>query len=131
MKSFVIYIKGHKESEKQAAEAIASFERYGWSVELKEGLTPNTVEDIKEYKQYSIVKNSRLLNFKEENYRRYLTKVSCAMNHIRFFQEVIDAGEPMIFLEHDALCTTVWEDYDFEEYLLLNSEHVFRPPNKL
>jgi len=127
----IVYVKGHKESEKQASEALASFKKWGWDTYLHEGLTWENVENTSEYKNYKIIENSRLLNFKEENKHKFLTKISCAINHIRFWKKVIKVNKPMAFIEHDSICTTSWDNYTFDEYLILNCEFVFRPPNKL
>ena len=126
MKGQIVYIKGHEKSEKQAQQAFTSLRKRGWDVELKAGITPKTVKD-----DVRIIEESRLLNFKKENRNRYLTKVSCALNHIEFFKNVVETDEPMAFFEHDAISVMAPEEYEFEDYLLLNAEYVFRPPNKL
>lgn len=126
-KGQIVYIKGHKKSEEQANASLKSFQKYkGWDLQLVEGLTPKTVDS-----DVDIIENSRLHDFKRENYNRFLTKVSCANNHIKFFKKVIEEDEPMAFLEHDAVCISDWEQYDFKDYLILNAEFVFKAPNKL
>ena len=131
MKTQIVYIKGHSESEKQAKEALKSFDRNNWEPYLQEGLTAETVEKAEEFDFYNIIENSRLLNFKKENYHKFLSKMSCAINHVRFWKEVIKNNKPMAFVEHDSLCTTSWDNIHFKEYLILNCEFVFKPPNKL
>jgi len=123
----IVYVKGHAESEKQAQQAYKSFKNYKWDVELSVGLVAKDVDDS----SIKIVEDSRLLNFKQENRRRYLTKLACALNHVKFWEKVVDANTPMAFLEHDAVCTQPYTHYDFQDYLILNAEFVFRPPNKL
>jgi len=130
MKGYIYYISGHKESEKQANESYTSFKKYGWDVELRPGVTRFTVKENDEFSR-DIIKGSRLYNFKEENTNKYLTKISCAINHIQFWKEVVETKRAMCFLEHDSICTMRCEDYQFHDYLLLNAESVFRPPNKL
>lgn len=130
MKAFIVYVKGHEDSEKQAKESLTSFNKYGWDVQLKPGITKFNVEETEEYK-LNIINESRLLNFKTENYNKFLTKISCAINHIQFWKEVVEKNEPMCFFEHDAICIQKEDKYDFEDYLILNAEFVFRPPNKL
>ena len=129
MKGYITYIKGHKESEVQAQQSLKSFKKYNWNVEL-EGITKRTVENTEEYSM-KIIEQSRLHNFKTENYNKFLTKLSCAINHIQFWKEVVEKNEPMYFFEHDSLCTQTEDSYNFEDYLILNAEFVFRPPNKL
>jgi len=127
MKGRIIYIKGHKESEQQAKDCLNSSRKYNsWQVELKEGITPDTLEKIP-----PIIENSRLLNFKKENENIFLTKISCVTNHINFWKEVVDLGEPMCFLEHDSICISEIPKIRFNEYLLLNTEYVFKNPSKL
>lgn len=127
MKGQIVYISGHKESEKQAHEALTSFQKYKWNVELVKGITPSTLKDSNP----KIIEKSRLHDFREQNLNRYLTKVSCATNNLQFFKRVVEADQPMAFIEHDAICIDYLDDYDFEDCLILNAEHVFRPPNKL
>ena len=131
MKAQIVYIKGHSESEKQAQEALKSFNKSDWEPYLYEGLTAETVEKTDEFNFYNIVENSRLLSFKQDNYHKFLSKMSCAINHVRFWKKVIEKKEPMAFIEHDSICTTSWDNVEFTDYLILNCEFVFRPPNKL
>jgi len=130
MKSQIVYVKGHKDSEKQAEESLKSFKKYGWDTELQPGITKFNVKQTEEYES-NIIDESRLINFKAENYNKFLTKLSCAINHIQFWKKVVEKNEPMCFFEHDAICMQKEDDYDFEDYLILNAEFVFRPPNKL
>ena len=130
IKAQIVYIKGHSESEKQAQECLKSFNNFNWNAHLHEGLTADIIENEPEF-NYTIIENSRLHDFKKENYHKFLTKVSCAINHIRFWRKVVETNETMAFIEHDSICTTSWDSYIFDEYLILNCEFVFRPPNKL
>lgn len=131
MKCRLIYIDGHLGSMKQCSQAYNSFSTFkGWEVEKFSGITPTNIKKQKEY-FYPIKKNSRLLDFQQENENRFLTKLSCAINHVKFWKKVIKRNEPMAFLEHDAICTNDWKQVEFDEYLILNAEHVFRKPNKL
>lgn len=127
MKGQIVYIGGHRASESQAYQALNSFRKYKWDVELYEGITHFNLEE----RNPKIIENSRLHDFKTQNYNRYLTKVSCATNNLNFFHRVADGGEPMAFIEHDAICIDYPQDYDFEDCLILNAEFVFKPPNKL
>ena len=131
MKCRLVYISSHLGSLDQRDEALESFSQYsGWDVEKKHGVTPRIVESRKEF-QWPIKEQSRLLNFKEENPNRYLTKLSCVINHVKFWRQVVKQDQPMAFLEHDAICIGDWNDVEFDEYLILNAEYVFRKPNKL
>ena len=131
LKGQITYIKGHKDSEKQASQSLASFQKFkNWDITLEEGLTATTAPMIAEFNN-RIIEESRLHNFKVENYDRFCTKMACAINHLVFFRKVVTADEPMVFLEHDAVCLESWGGYEFDDYLCLNAEFVFRPPNKL
>ena len=52
MRGQIVYIKGHAESEQQAQQALNSFKKNKWEVELVEGVNPKTVKDTEEYKNY-------------------------------------------------------------------------------
>ncbi|MDB4350284.1 glycosyltransferase family 25 protein [bacterium] len=131
MKCRLIYVDGHLESMKQCSQAYNSFSTFkGWEVEKFSGITYSNIEKQKEF-SYPVKKNSRLLNFQKENKNRFLTKLSCAINHVKFWKEVVKRNEPMVFLEHDAICVGDWKNLEFDEYLILNAQHVFRKPNKL
>ena len=126
MKAQITYINNHTKSIIQAEESYRSFKTYGWDVELISGLTPKTLKT-----HPPVIEGSRLLEFKKTNENRYLTKLSCAMNHIKFWNTVVEANETMAFIEHDAICLGFPQEWEFEDYLILNAEYVFRPPNKL
>jgi GR25 family glycosyltransferase involved in LPS biosynthesis len=127
MKAFIHYIDNYLPSISQSKQALNSFNFFsGWEAELIEGFTPRTLSEVPPIKE-----ESRLLDFKKNNENQYLTKVSCAMNHVRFWKKVIDLNEPCAFIEHDAICISSWKNYDFDEYLIMNADYVFRPPNKL
>ena len=49
MKGYIHYIKGHKESEKQAQESYTSYKKYKWDEELRPGITRITVKQNKEF----------------------------------------------------------------------------------
>lgn len=131
MRGQIVYIKGHAESEQQAQQGLNSFKKNKWEVELVEGVTPKTVKDTDEYKNYKIIDKSRLHDFKKQNYNRFLTKVSCAINHIRFWEKVVDENETLAFLEHDSISVMDFSNLQFNDYLILNAEYVFKPPSKL
>ena len=48
MKAFLIYVKDHLESTAQAEKALLSCKDTGFDVELVEGITPLTVDEITE-----------------------------------------------------------------------------------
>ena len=125
MKGQIVFIEGHIDSEEQAQQALTSFKRWNWDVELHEGLTAETVQDTEEFKNLGIIEKSRLLDFKVEDHHKYLTKMACAINHVRFWNKVIENNQPMAFIEHDAICNTSWDSFEFEDYLILNCAEFF------
>jgi len=126
MKGQIVYVKGHKDSEKQAHVSLESFLKYGWDVDLVEGITPNTLDES-EF-DYQNQKEGRLDAFQKENSPAYKIKKSCLFNHLRFFQRVIKANTPMAFLEHDTVCLSEWMPQAFDELLILNLDYAFKPP---
>ena len=65
MKSFIIYVKGHKESERQAKKTLSSCDNSGFNAELMEGITPQTVD---ENNLYPDADGARIVSFKKESY---------------------------------------------------------------
>lgn len=125
MKAFVIYVKGHVESQKYALEALSSCNKNGFKAELLEGVTPNTID---QYEQYPEIENGRATSFKKGNTKTYLTKKSCFTNHVRVWKKCIELNEPVAFIEQDAYCVLAWDDTQFDEVLILNIDSAFKQP---
>lgn len=129
MKGVIHYIESDPNSVKQSKESFQSFTKYGWDVTLQPGITPETLDLSK---VPPIKEMSRLHGYKKESENRYLTKLSCAMNHLRHWKRVIEKNEPMAFLEHDSICIEPWSPtYILDECLILNAEYAFKPPTIL
>lgn len=128
MKGYIHYIKGHPGSEEQSKQSLASFKKHGWDVTRIQGVTPKTVG---EYDPFKLKPNGRLYGFFSKNEKTFLTKLSCVKNHLNFWQRVVDADEPMAFIEHDAVCISPLGECEFEDYLILNADYTFHPPNVL
>jgi len=132
MKAEIIYVKGHEGSEVQSLQALASFEMFGWDVERIEGVTPNTLQESDF--PYPDTTGSRLSDFKSQisqNNNKYYIKKSCLFNNLKFAQRVLEADEPMAFIEHDALAIEPPDTWDFTEFLSLSYEHAFKAPQAL
>ena len=127
MKGYIHYVKGHSQSEQQAAEALASFIKFGWDVSLRAGYTPETLPDS-EY-DYKCIEGGRLEGMLREG-RGGKIKKACISNQIRLWREVVETNEPMAFIEHDAICIGKG-DYIFDEILCYNIEYAFQPPSVL
>ena len=100
MKAFLIYIEGHEGSEKQAESAYESTTRNGFDVIRTPGITPATLGDYKK-RPLPEVANGRVTNFKRENTKTYLTKMSCFFNHVEIWKKCVELNEPVAFIEHD------------------------------
>jgi len=130
MKGVIHYILDHLESTKQATDAYNSFKHYNCDVELKAGIIPATLDN---YDNYNILKNSRLESFlvKDKNERKHKVKKSCVLNNIEFAKMVIAKDEPMMFIEHDALCIDIIDNIDFDEVCFMAIETWNKPPSGL
>ena len=130
MQGIIHQVKYNKGSESQAQECYRTFKMYGHDVIIKDGITPNTV---KEYDVYNVLEKSRLESFlKDDNdERKHLVKKSCVLNNIEFCKKVIEYDKPMMFLEHDALCVSPFENIDFDEFVYLAIEYWNKPPSGL
>jgi len=130
MKGRIIYIEGREDSERQAEQAYNSFKKYDWDVEMWPGITPNTIDE-NDF-PYPDVKNGRLEGIHNNEPQKYLIKKSCLFNNLTLCRDVVDANEPMAFIEHDAICIGPYQDnWRFEEFLFLSMDYCFKPPTVL
>ena len=125
MKAFIVYVNGHKESEKQAEAARASCYQSGFDAELFPGTTPESLSDFPDWPD---AKNSRVSNFKRESKTVYQHKKSCFANHYRIWNKCLELNEPVAFLEHDVGNVRKWMNTFFDELLILNAESAFKQP---
>jgi len=129
MKGSVIYVKGHAKSEEQASQAQQSFAKYGWDVDLVEGVTPETLDDSEW--DVDCIEGGRLIGFQQKGERSYLTKKSCLTNHYRLWLRVIKSKRPMAFIEQDAICCGPPPTSFTGDVLILNVDYAFLPPSVL
>lgn len=130
----VIYVKGNELSEKCKDHLVGSLKQHDWNYEVVEGITPDTLNE-NEF-PYPDLEGGRLESFrlnKDPNERKkYLIKKSCLFNNLRFARDVLDAGEPMIFLEHDVKVNAPMPKSDgVHDFCFLNIESAFKPPSAL
>ena len=125
MKTFVIYVKGHKKSEQYMNKCIESCSNSNFDAEPFEGVTPAT---LNEYTQYPEIKNGRAECFKSENKKIYETKKSCFTNHVRIWKKCIELNQPVAFVEQDSSCIRQWNNQIFNEVLILNISSAFKQP---
>lgn len=129
MRVDILYVKGHTGSEEQANVSLESFLDHGWDAKLVPGVTPETLDSLD--LGYDLLPESRLSCFKKENERKYRVKRSCVTNNLLFAKRVLEAGEPMVFAEHDSVCIAPPADYEFQDFLFLAFDHAFHPPTCL
>lgn len=127
MKANIIYIESHAKSREAAQNCLQSCEKFGIiDAELVSGITPASLSDIEERYPIKPVPNSRAYAYETEQQPMYHTKKSCFFNHVLFWERVVAANEPMIFLEHDAVCVREYDTPEFDEVLVLNLDAAFR-----
>jgi GR25 family glycosyltransferase involved in LPS biosynthesis len=133
MKSCVIYVENHKRSIAQARRCIESCKKFGYDITTLKGSTPQNMKIPFEYPE---IKDGRVRIFKRENPKKYLAKKACFSNHIRIWKKVIEVGEPILVLEHDAIAIKEWDEPEYKEILTLNMQsamsrsiaHAVKPP---
>ena len=126
MKANVIYIKGWNKSEAQMRQCENSLRRFKVDYDLVPGVTPKTLnEHLMKYPLKPII-NSRAWDYETQQQPMLPTKQSCFINHIMFWERVVAADKPMMFLEHDALMVRKWTNPDFDELLILNLDAAVR-----
>ena len=124
MKAYVVYVKGHKLSEKYKEIALNNCLRQKWEAEEFEGITPKTLDTCDDI---PIAEGSRAADFfREDPNGRFRTKKSCFNNHIRVWKKCIELNEPVAFIEQDADCIRPWRNDSFDELLILNIESAFK-----
>lgn len=126
MKANIIYIKGFSKSEAQATKARKSVEKFGLKYDMVAGVTPATLNQYMMRYPLKPVINSRAFDYENEKQRMLPTKQSCFLNHIMFWERVIAADQPMMFLEHDAMMVRKWNNPDWDEVLVLNVDAAFK-----
>lgn len=125
MKSFIVYVKGHPQSEEQANRALASCKGSGFECELMEGTVPDTLSNFPDWPD---AENGRVTNFRRDNMKVYLHKKSCFSNHYTIWNKCVELNEPIAFLEHDVINIREWFFNPFREVLVMNIESAFKQP---
>lgn len=120
MKAFIIYVKGHKQSEQYANLCLQSC-KDKFDAELFQGITPDTLTTYEQIYTFSYVSPSRVETMKEQNIRLYETKKSCFLNQVRLWHLCVELNEPIALLEHDSFCIKEWNHIEFDEVLILNA----------
>ena len=117
MKARIIHMPKHAGSVEQANQALDSFLAHGWDAQLYEGLTPETNTGY-----LPVMKSGRLNKFTG---RKFETKRACVMNHIHFWDDVVQSGEPQAFIEHDAIAVGPPPTMEWFHVNVLNMDHAF------
>lgn len=125
MKSFIIYVKGNTDSEEYARVCINSLHE-GFEGELFEGVQRSTLSEWdKQTGNLEPMESSRAVGHRLDTQKRYETKKSCFLNHVRLWKKCIELDEPIAVLEHDSYCVRSWDNIQFDELLILNITSAF------
>ena len=119
MKSYIIHIKNHSASKAQARDCLLSCAKK-FDAELFAGVTPDTLGDYELKYSFIEMNPSRANDYFFQNQKKYKTKKSCFMNHVRLWHKCVERNEPIAVLEHDAICKRKWDNVEFDECLILN-----------
>jgi GR25 family glycosyltransferase involved in LPS biosynthesis len=132
MKAQIIYTPSNESSGKIGFESQSSFKsKKGWDVSLVEGIVREDFDDLvlgnKLRNDFDVkfAKNGRLWMMKNGNDTVWKTKQACVFNHLYFWKKVIESNETQCFIEHDIICVADAEEYEFEDYLILNMGDAF------
>jgi hypothetical protein len=129
MKGFIHQVESNDASKAQAKEAYDSFTSHGWDVEIVNGVTPQTLEH--HLFPYQNLFGGRLDAFAQNEPAKYNTKKSCLFNNLKFAVRVLELNEPMVFIEHDAICIAPLPDIEFEDFCFMAYEYAFAAPTVL
>ena len=129
MKSYLIYVEGNNASEQCKEIAEKSLRKWNWDYEPIAGVTPKTLDE-NEF-PFDDLKNGRLQSFRNDEPNKYPIKKSCLFNNLRHATRVYDAGESMIFLEHDIEAIDSCDIPPFRDFLFLTMDTAFKPPSVL
>lgn len=125
MKSFIIYVKGNTDSEEYARVCINSLHE-GFEGELFEGVQRSTLSEWdKQTGNLEPMESSRAEGHRLDTIKRYETKKSCFLNHVRLWKRCVELDEPIAVLEHDSYCIRSWDNIQFDELLILNITSAF------
>ena len=121
MKAFIIHIN-HQSSIEYAQAALNSFSGFkGWEPELFEGVALDTLPKYEKLYPLKTKSPSRAEDFFKKNKKKYQIKKCCSMNHYRLFNKCVELNEPIAVVEHDSHCVGDWEDFDFQDILVMNA----------
>ena len=120
MKAFIIYTP-HAKSIEYANVCLKSFQDYtGWEPELFEGVTTDTLSLYENKYKIKTKEKSRAVDFWKHERVKYYIKKSCSLNHYRLFRKCVKLNEPIAIIEHDSHCIASWDNYVFNDVMVLN-----------
>ena len=127
MKAFIVFVEQVAKSVDYAQQVLSSMQLYQtWQPELLPGVTPRTLPLYEAWFPFQDRSPSRIEGFREQLYDTYLTKKSCFFNHVRVWYRCLELGEPVAFVEHDAVCVRDWDESSFDGVLILNAESALK-----
>jgi len=132
MKAQIIYTPSNPDSKRVGKESLESFRAHnGWDVSLVEGVVRSDFDDLVKGARLrndfdtKFAKKGRLWMMHSGNDQVWQTKRACVYNHLYFWKKVIESNETQCFIEHDIICIADAEEYEFEDYLILNMGDAF------
>lgn len=127
MKAFLIFVPQVAASVEHASVVVEEFGKFpNWDLELLPGATPVTLPLFQKWFPFQDQAISRINGFRTSVYSTYETKLSCFYNHVRVWTRCVELGEPVAFIEHDAVPVRDWDHLSFREVLILNAESSLR-----
>ena len=129
MKAFVIVLHGHEYSERKAARCIETAESIGGiAVERFYAASPNSALAFmaREGLEWTWAKGNsaedvcKLTGLKQRPYGRLLPKIGCAMSHYLLWKMCVQAQQPFMILEHDAVFERKFEPFEFRSICQIN-----------
>lgn len=130
MKTYIIHIKGNKNSEYTANLSLESCKEFGYDAKLFEGITPATINKWDKKYNLTVLQPSHMYDRqlgKNGSKYTYECKYSNFLNHYTLWLECVNSNEPIIILEHDVIATKEW-DAKFDEMLVLNMHSGLHQP---
>lgn len=123
MRAYIIYIKGNTQSEKIANLGLSTSLDCGYKAELFEGITPATLKTHVDKYKLSVIQPGHMYDRSigiNGSKLVFESKYSNFLNHYTLWHRSIELNEPIVILEHDVIAVSAWQDYLFDELLVLN-----------
>jgi GR25 family glycosyltransferase involved in LPS biosynthesis len=111
-KVFCIGLKNHPVSEKLLNECLLSAKRVDSDIEIFWGVNGKEID-------LNIWKNLKILPPQSKKFRASLGMQGCFLSHFLLWKKSLEANEPLIILEHDAILIESLKDFEDNNFDLL------------